>query len=867
MGLMGKKKGEAVPTEEIDPNKPQISKAWEYWFEQTLPRYKKDDTGNWQRAAPGEGELYPACCAPLDAFRDFGIGLALYLSTRLSLGVVFMVLGFINIYTMRYFASPAYNPTPELLKWNEIGSAACLKRPKICLNFECTETHHRNDCPLQFHQGILDMFTCACLFLFLFIITYVQLRLAEDMDVAEQTAQDYSILVDDPEGEDDDPEEWRHFFGQYGKVSIVTIAVANGELMLALAKKRNIKFQIVMEQAGDKSGMDHFMGKALSSVPKKAEKEEDEKAEGGEPAKDAEPELDKDGNPKKPKKSLKAKLIKGLDHWEAQLDKVEAIIEEKAQLVPFVVKVFVTFETETAQRRCLNDLTIGTIPALLNKSARITPDKQFRFTNVLAVTEAPEPSEILYAGMHVPMVKRVRSFIRGCVLAIALLFIASDLTELVAQASQTGAAIMISVWNAALPVAMKQLTNAESHISAGSKQNSLLIKLVLVRWINTGIMIYVACPFHKMLSQQQVAMIAKILFADASTKPLFQAIDIGGCLKRYIFAKTAKTQDRMNSYFLGTEYDLAERYTDMTKTMFVCLFFMPVFPQGLFYCSFACFLALMSDMYCLARVWRQGPMLDDALTKKSRTHIALALWVHVVMSLHYYASWPFDHICPTEDEVDHGSALKAGVTDFTRYYHCKISQQHNGFIGDVVVMPWMSEPQARLVRYYTIIAVFLTVVLAVTNLLRDSVLFFRSLCYGSYTARGKATDIPFSSVDDIQAYIPQIYIKEIAKPLLTCVVEGEEIKRFLFKGWENYYLWEDLTVKTISAKMKVKYFSRVNFWEDSTEMTYREFLERKKPDVWKTVKDAANREVDPNASEFSIVKGALTNKEDQAKLK
>ena len=275
---------------------------------------------------------------------------------------------------------------------------------------------------------------------------------------------------------------------------------------------------------------------------------------------------------------------------------------------------------------------------------------------------------------------------------------------------------------------------------------------------------------------------------------------------------------------------------------------------------------VLSDMYCLARVWRQGPMLDDALTKKSRTHIALAIWVHVVMSLHYYASWPFDHICPTENQVDRGAAMKLGIEDFTQYYHCADSQQHNGFIGDVQIHPWMSEDQARLVKYYTYIAVFLTVVLALTNLLRDSILFVRSLCYGSYTARGKATDIPFSAVEDIQAYIPQIYIKEIAKPLLTCMVEGEEIKRYLFKGWENYYLWDDLDLKTISAKQKVKYFSRVKFWEDLPTKTYREYLEKDRPAIWKVVKEAANRKHDATKSEFSIVTSALGNKEDQKAL-
>ena len=36
-------------------------------------------------------------------------------------------------------------------------------------------------------------------------------------------------------------------------------------------------------------------------------------------------------------------------------------------------------------------------------------------------------------------------------------------------------------------------------------------------------------------------------------------------------------------------------------------------------------------------------------------------------------------------------------------------------------------------------------------------------------------------------YIPQIYIKEIAKPLLTCMVEGEEIKRYVESGEARGY--------------------------------------------------------------------------------
>ena len=35
-------------------------------------------------------------------------------------------------------------------------------------------------------------------------------------------------------------------------------------------------------------------------------------------------------------------------------------------------------------------------------------------------------------------------------------------------------------------------------------------------------------------------------------------------------------------YFGGTEWNLAERYTDMTKTLFVSLFYASVLPAGLF---------------------------------------------------------------------------------------------------------------------------------------------------------------------------------------------------------------------------------------------------------------------------------------------
>lgn len=46
----------------------------------------------------------------------------------------------------------------------------------------------------------------------------------------------------------------------------------------------------------------------------------------------------------------------------------------------------------------------------------------------------------------------------------------------------------------------------------------------------------------------------------------------------------------MNSYFLGTPVILAERYASVLKTMFVCLFFSSIFPQGYFVAAMALFM-------------------------------------------------------------------------------------------------------------------------------------------------------------------------------------------------------------------------------------------------------------------------------------
>ena len=57
-----------------------------------------------------------------------------------------------------------------------------------------------------------------------------------------------------------------------------------------------------------------------------------------------------------------------------------------------------------------------------------------------------------------------------------------------------------------------------------------------------------------------------MLWADALTTPIIRMLDVAAVGKQLLLAPFAKTQLKMNSYFTGTAWTVAERYTDMSKT-------------------------------------------------------------------------------------------------------------------------------------------------------------------------------------------------------------------------------------------------------------------------------------------------------------
>jgi hypothetical protein len=103
------------------------------------------------------------------------------------------------------------------------GSAICTRHMTVCLNSNCTETGTRNLCHMGELQAKMDLTMSIFLFIGLGVLSAVQKQVSAELDESVQSAQDYSVMVDDPGEDDTDPDDWQKYFQQFGHVTFVTV--------------------------------------------------------------------------------------------------------------------------------------------------------------------------------------------------------------------------------------------------------------------------------------------------------------------------------------------------------------------------------------------------------------------------------------------------------------------------------------------------------------------------------------------------------------------------------------------------------------------------------------------------------------------
>ena len=183
---------------------------------------------------------------------------------------------------------------------------------------------------------------------------------------------------------------------------------------------------------------------------------------------------------------------------------------------------------------------------------------------------------------------------------------------------------------------------AEISTSETERQTSLVIKLSLVRICNSVLLIFLVSSYSDMLSLTLVNKISSLLILDIVLGPTLRLLDLYNLVMRYCVAKKAATQASMNTHFNGTYWNLAERYTDVTKTFFLCLFYSAISPSSYGLAFVAIGVNYFVDKYLLLQRWRVPPNFDATMSNANRYFQYLAILSHSCIALYFYRNWPFE---------------------------------------------------------------------------------------------------------------------------------------------------------------------------------------------------------------------------------
>jgi hypothetical protein len=620
---------------------------------------------------------------------------------------------------------------------------------------------------------------------------------------------------------------WADFFGQFGHVTFVTVAKDNGPLIKAMAARRAIMREIIM-----------MIGNGEESV----EEDDDgilDTTWGGmdfqQKISEKVPFSDKKAKTRALIMKTGAFGMKPMAKWKSALEKANASIQKALETANYrPSKVFITFEAEEGQRACLKALSQGILTAAFDLGKdKMNADYVFKGINVLDVKEAPEPSEIFWEDVDVTFRKRTKQQ-TITMFATALLVFGSVIAckALQVMVGPGGAAIWISLTNIAIPVVLKTIcTTFEDHVSLNAQQMSLFLKLTFFRWMNTAVVIYLITDFDNFLTVLAVKQVQAVIIADAITTPIIRTLNIADTINQLVICRYATTQEKMNSYFLGTPWMVAERYADMTKTLFLALFYSALYPAGLFITCLGYSFSYTVDKYSLLRTWATPGEVDDDITKVSRVHMTFAIYCHAMMTMIFYSQYPFDSVCKDLDEEPlnehhyHMARMQHNVTTDEVFRPCNqaigFSKVFGIMLGGTVTRDTMTVKQAHAVKIYTMVCAALTALLFVIFFGKNIILGTYRLFYAKYSAETKTKGQRFTECD-IQAYIPIIRHPHLAYPLVAADVRTFESKYlpFTLKD-EKHYLVQSLYNKSelpgFSDQELNDFFSEVKFFPPPEE--------------------------------------------------
>ena len=402
--------------------------------------------------------------APATQLDEFGTGISLYFHTVKAVFVMMAICALISIlaivknnsFNKQYIPgqTPAYaegTTCPDLLR----GSVYGATRNDLRYNYQgrleyITLVYIGIIWRYLLALGAANIAIIAILTAFLFIASSLEARSIQKIDQNLQTTKDYAVEMHNPPTLVTDPEEYHKYFSQFGEVVYISVAVRNGTLLRTLADKVVLQSRL--------EGL-HLRQKWKTYLPYLFPSEE--------------------------------KLRGTLSKLQEQI----ADIADPSK-PPFpVYRVFAIFNTQAAKIDCTDKCAISYVDYLRGETSN--PLANFH-GNLVQIEEPREPSDTLYdstdSSFHRRLLFSVISYAFCAATIVVSFFIVVSI-----QRQGASVAVYLVISNSILPLIISVATlNIEIHTNESFRQVSMLLKLFVMRCINSGVLIFLAVNYEAM---------------------------------------------------------------------------------------------------------------------------------------------------------------------------------------------------------------------------------------------------------------------------------------------------------------------------------------------------------------------------------
>ena len=544
-------------------------------------------------------------------------------------------------------------------------------------------------------QGVIEVLCSIAMILFVYFTKSFNDKLSEKIDLANNTAEDYSVVVTSPSGylpktADEIKEAYDLLMPEYPVVSI-SLVYDNRKLFKTIRKAVNAEKAMLKATAKDVKDE-----KKPEITPEKAEAIMDA--------------AKKDVvNAVEFVQTYKQKYLmmdRDLNYWAhmyfqalQEIKETNDEIEEDLERTPKAA--YVVFDSEDGARtacahygkNAFERLNVCGCTHEIQRIKDLQAPEPHDFIKACDHDDATEPSDLLWDYIGVSSRERTARDVISWGLASFIMFVLYNIIyslkkSTIERAQQSSrikdtyvdsavavvSSVMIVVLNMALPYVMKATCSLEVHKNETSKQNSIMTKLCIVRFFNTAILTFLVTPADSVLESDLVTSVQAILIMDLWLPAFSRLLDVYNLAMRYGLGKTAESQQSLNVYFSGTYWRLAERYTDISKTLFLCLFYAAIVPSGYAIVAVCFLVTYITDKYLLLRRWREPPQYGDAMTKRNRLMVLFGVMSHICVTYYFFRNWPFK--CQKElvkADVDGTSTCKkmigeGGITSYWPSY-------------------------------------------------------------------------------------------------------------------------------------------------------------------------------------------------------